>query len=178
MPFFAEDFVMTYRNKGFTLIELLAVIAILAVLLAVVTPWVGDYVTTAQKLSDRRTLSVLNEALDRYKTEGGSLSALTEGTPMGHVLLHLQTPVVWAGFTHSFLRAAQTYRAQSLAATGSGSSYRLTQYGTYTQEEGTTPVHLFSPDEALDRYKTEGGSLSALTEGTLWDMCFCIYKRP
>ncbi len=140
MPFFAEDFVMTYRNKGFTLIELLAVIAILAVLLAVVTPWVGDYVTTAQKLSDRRTLSVLNEALDRYKTEGGSLSALTEGTPMGHVLLHLQTPVVWAGFTHSFLRAAQTYRAQSLAATGSGSSYRLTQYGTYTQEEGTTPV--------------------------------------
>jgi hypothetical protein len=64
---------------------------------------------------------------------------------MGHVLLHLQTPVVWAGFTHSFLRAAQTYRAQSLAATGSGSSYRLTQYGTYTQRRERLLWHLFSP---------------------------------
>ena len=82
-------------------------------------------------------LYTLNDAVNRYKTQGGGTTGLTVGASIGRVLRQLKTPVNWAGKSHQFLRSASTYSARSLRAVGSGAQYRFYSYDGY---EGETPA--------------------------------------
>ena len=82
-----------YKKTGFTLVELLAAIGIIALLVTVAGVFVINYVSYSKKVSDQRTLEVLNDALTRYKCEGGRVAALTVSTPIPHVIAALQTAV-------------------------------------------------------------------------------------
>ncbi len=124
-------------SVSFTLVEMMAVIAIVAGLLALIIPWVGNYVHSAKYHADHQTLTVLNDAITRYKCEGGEVGALTQGMDYTNLLARLRTPVSWSGFDHQFLTGQGQYdKARTVASTGSGRSFRLTQYDTYTQESG------------------------------------------
>ena len=94
--------------------------------------YIPSYIAYAQQQSDQRTLYVLNDALTRYKTQGGNVSALTIGTPIGHVISAMQTPVNWAGMTAQFIQTGVTYPARSLQAVGNGAQYHFVSYNSYT----------------------------------------------
>jgi len=113
------------------MVELIAAIAIVAILVAVMVPAIGNFVETSRRTADRQTLAVLNDALNRYKMQGGDISALTSGASVGNVLSALQAPVSWAGVTHQFLKAGTTYTAASISSAGEGAQYRFSRYGTY-----------------------------------------------
>jgi prepilin-type N-terminal cleavage/methylation domain-containing protein len=120
------------HRSGFTLIELLATIAIVAVIVVSALFYIPSYISWAQQNADQQTLAVLNDALTRYKNEGGNVGALTLGAPLGHILTAMQTPVTWAGMTHQFLNTGFTYPARSLQATGNGAQFVFYQYNSYT----------------------------------------------
>ncbi len=125
------------RKGGFTLLEALVVIAIVAALGALIIPWVFNYVRSAKYHADHQTLTVLNDAITRYKCEGGNVSALTAGMDYTNLLTRLRTPVGWCGFDHQFLTSQGQYdKAQTVVSTGSGRTFRLTQYDTYSEETG------------------------------------------
>jgi len=121
---------------GFTLVELLATVAIIAVLVTAAVVYVPALINWAQQTSDERTLLVLNDALNRYKCEGGNVAALTSGAAIKHVISALRTPVTWSGMSHQFLEGAFTRPARSIFATGNGALYHFTQYNTYAAESG------------------------------------------
>ncbi len=125
------------RKRGFTFLEGLAVVAIVAALLAVTLPWVFNYVGEAKRQADRRTLVVLNDAVTRYKCEGGNVSALTAGMNYTNLLARLRTPVSWSGFEHQFLTGQGQYdKAKTIISEGNGKSFRLTRYDTYSEDGG------------------------------------------
>jgi len=142
----------TYAHSGFTLVELIATIAILAAIVALSLPFIANYITQARQTADRQTLEVLNSAINRYKTQGGSLNALTAGKPQNRLLLALQTPVNWTGLSHQFLRDNfYVPEGVTLAAAGSGSTYRLTQYGSYIAEVGGSEVPVLVVYPPMDK---------------------------
>jgi len=128
------------NNKAyaFTMVELIATIAIMAIILATVIPAAVNYVNTARRTANQKTLAVLNDALNRYKMQGGSLSALTATASIANVISRLQTPVVWNGLSHQFLQDSTVINAASLAGIGSGQTYRFYRYGDYSSETPTT----------------------------------------
>lgn len=129
------------QSRAFTLIELIATIAVLAAITTAGLFFVGSYVQSAKQNADKQTLFVLNDALNRYKTQGGGVAALTSGAPIKNVLARLQTPVSWNGLTHQVLQTGKTFLGRSIDALGSGSQYRFTRFNTFTTEAGGT-----SPD--------------------------------
>jgi type IV pilus assembly protein PilA len=64
-------------KKGFTLLELLATIAIMAVLVAAVLPFVSNYTSWAKKTQAQRSALLIADAINRYN----GLSELSE-TPV------------------------------------------------------------------------------------------------
>lgn len=120
--------------RAFTLVELLASIAIIGMLLAAVIFTVSNYVAYARTTARKQTLLVLNDALTRYKTQGGGTAGLTVGASIGRVLRQLRTPVEWCGRTHQFLDAAATYPARSLHAVGNHAQYHFYGYDGYEGE--------------------------------------------
>lgn len=131
------------RRSAFTMVELIAAIAIVAILVAVMIPAVGNFVRTSRETADRQTLAVLNDAINRYKMQGGDVSALTEGKYYGHLLDALRTPVTWNGMTHQFLLSSDPAfdAASTLQASGDGADYKITALGSYTEEAGGSPVN-------------------------------------
>lgn len=121
-------------RKGFTLIELLAAIGIIAGLLVVAGVYIGGYIGEARRRADAQTLTVLNDAITRYKTQGGGTSGFTLGAPIGNILSRLQQPLNWNGLSHQVMKTGTTYPARSLKATGSGSAYRFYQYNSFTEK--------------------------------------------
>ena len=121
------------------MLELLSAILIIAVLATMVTFFTASYIQWSQQTSDKQTLTILNDALTRYKGEGGNVAALTAGAPVGHVVTALQTAVTWGGqggINHIFLNTGKTYLGRSLSVLGTGAQYRFTRYNTYTNEPG------------------------------------------
>lgn len=59
------------RTGGFTLIELLVVLAIVAVLLAIVTPRYFSSLDRAREAALRQTLFVMRDAIDKYHGDTG-----------------------------------------------------------------------------------------------------------
>jgi prepilin-type N-terminal cleavage/methylation domain-containing protein len=137
MPAFPQHSisVMPRRSQqAFTLIELLTVIAITAVLVTAALFFTISYVNYAQQNADKQTLTVLNDALTRYKCEGGNMNALTAGAPVGHVITALQTAITFGGsggYGHQVLQAGKTYPARSLSSGGQGSSYIFYKFNSY-----------------------------------------------
>ena len=117
--------------RGFTLIEILAAIAVTAVLVTVAGFFVVSYVGWAKETADKQTLAVLNDALTRYKTEGGDITALTQNAPISHVLTKMASTISWAGMSHNVMQSGVTYPARSLTAIGNGANYQFTKYNTY-----------------------------------------------
>ena len=159
-------------NKGFTLVELIAVIAIVAIIVGMVVPTAINYVTNARQTADKQTLAVLNDAINRYKMEGGSLAALTAGKPYANLLTELQTPVSWNGLSHQFLRGGGPYeQAMTVAATGSGRSYKLTGINSYNEGSGTAIVsggQVVSPN-LVDEDFEQGGTPSGWVGSGTYD---------
>lgn len=145
---------------GYTLIELLAILAIITVLVASLVVFIPDFISWAHQTSDKQTLTVLNDTLTRYKTEGGDIVSLTTGVPTGNVLGRMQKTITWGGIGHQVMRSGITYRASSISVLGALAQYRFTRYNTYTSEVGgiTNP-----------NINTPGGGLSTswgFDEGT------------
>ena len=121
------------------MLELLSAILIIAVLATMVTFFTASYIQWSQQISDKQTLTILNDALTRYKGEGGNVAALTAGAPVGHVVTALQTAVTWGGqggINHIFLNSGKTYLGRSLSVAGSGAAYRFTRFNTFANESG------------------------------------------
>jgi prepilin-type N-terminal cleavage/methylation domain-containing protein len=127
---------MTRSHHAFTLIELLAAVAIMAALIVGALFFTASYITWAHNTADQRSLIVLNDALNRYKTEGGNISALTSGAQISHVLTKMATTLNWAGMSHNVMQAGVTYQGRSIDSIGNGASYHFTRYNTYTAELG------------------------------------------
>jgi len=118
-------------KQAFTMVELIATIAIVAILVAVMVPAIGNFVQTSRQTADKQTLAVLNDALNRYKMQGGDISVLTSGANVANVLGYLQNAQGWGGVTHQFLQSGATYPASSISASGEGVTYQFTAYGSY-----------------------------------------------
>ncbi len=121
-------------RRAFTFIEILAVLAIVAALTAIGIYFVASYLAESKQVAKKQVLFVLNDALTRYKTQGGTTRGLTVGASIGRVLRQLRTPVDWVGQTHQFLDGAITYPARSLQAVGNLATYRFYGYDGYIGE--------------------------------------------
>jgi len=113
------------------MVELIAAIAIVAILVAVMVPAIGNFVSTSRQTADKQTLSVLNDALNRYKMQGGDVSVLTSGASIKNVIVALQSDTVWGGVTHQFLQSGVSYLSASLSARGNGAQYEFSRYNSY-----------------------------------------------
>lgn len=120
--------------RAFTLVELLATIAILALIVTVAGVYIGDYVNNARTVTAKKNLAMLNDALTRYKGQGGDVKKLTVGASIPGVFTKLKTTVTWAGKKHQFLQSGFTYPARSLLAIGNHHQYRFYGYGAYKSE--------------------------------------------
>ena len=139
--------------KAFTLVELLATITIIAVLVVSALFFTVSYVSNARLIAAKQNYTVLQDALNRFKGQGGGVAGLTVGTPIANVISAMKTPVNWVGLTQQFLNTSFTYPARSIYATGSGQSYHFTQVDTYVNEPGGT-----SPAAAPAFVAVPGGS--------------------
>jgi hypothetical protein len=90
----------------------------------------------SQTVVSQQKYTVLNDALTRYKGEGGNINALTVGAPWSDVITTLQTPVVWAGVSHQFLNSGFTCPGRSISVVGSGQQYQITRYNSFTSQAG------------------------------------------
>jgi type II secretory pathway pseudopilin PulG len=168
-------------GSAFTLVELLSAVAILAVLTTALVFFVGSYITWSQNVADQRTLLVLNDALTRYKCEGGNVNALTVGANIGGVLAQLQTPTTWGdattGFSHQFLQAGVTYPARSLLAVGNQQQYHFTQYNSYTGETPAagTPTSQYPYGQGVG-YMDSGGAGYPIDQGTTSSTGWIVFR--
>ena len=119
------------RPNAFTLVELLSTIVIIALLVSAVVIYIPQFISWSRLNSDKQTLTVLNDALTRYKTEGGGTNAFTVLTTPDHVISLLSQSITWAGRGHQVLKTGQTYPAHSLSAVGAGTSYRFIRFNSY-----------------------------------------------
>lgn len=133
------------RCRAFTLVELIAVIAIAAILATVAMVYIVGAVQAARTTAEKGTLSVLNDTLNRYKCEGGDISALTSGAPIKNVLAKLAGTINWNGFYHTVMSKATTYQAKSLSAQGDQKTYRFYRYNTYNafSDGADTPIYKY-----------------------------------
>jgi type II secretory pathway pseudopilin PulG len=113
------------------MIELLCAVLIIGALIAGALFTISSYTAWARQTSDKQTLTVLNDALTRYKCEGGDLTALTSGANVGRVLAKLATPISWSGYQHQVMAKGVTYPSRSLQGAGFRQSYRFTRYNSF-----------------------------------------------
>ena len=84
-----------------TLVELLATIAVAAALIGGAIYFTASYTVWAKQTTEKEIYTVLNDELNRYKSNGGNVSALTIGAPMSDIFAALQTPITPAGMPSS-----------------------------------------------------------------------------
>ena len=126
------------KNSGFTIMELKMVVVIIAILSAAAIPLAVNYVQHARRVADKQTLTVLNAAINDYKTQGGNANALTAGKPFANLITLLQTPVTHYGLTQQFLKSTDDFpNALTVEAAGSGQAYHLTRYNSFNQGGGS-----------------------------------------
>ena len=79
-------------KRGFTLIELLATLSIMAIMGAVIFPFVANYIGKANRNTNFRSLKLLNDAIDRYQAlKFESFDQLASDTNTGWGLKDAQT---------------------------------------------------------------------------------------
>ena len=121
----------------------------------------ANYVTWARNTSDKQTYTILNDALTRWKTEGGNVGVLTVGTPVGEVLRYMLSPITLAGnMSHTCLRPGSTYPAKSIVAAGNHAQYYFAQYNSYN--DGTvalgTPTSQYPYGQGVCYLANDGSS--------------------
>ena len=131
------------------MLELLSAILIIAVLATMVTFFTASYIQWSQQVADQRTLVVLNDALTRYKCEGGDLTALTSGAPAGHIISKLTNPINWNGYVHQVMQTGVTYSSKSLTGAGYHQTFKFTGYNSFS-----TPVN--PGQDIVDRLASQG----------------------
>jgi prepilin-type N-terminal cleavage/methylation domain-containing protein len=119
------------KQTAFTLVELLATIVIIALLVGAVVIYIPQFINWSRQTSDKQTLTVLNDALTRYKTEGGGVNAFTVTTTPDHVIALLTKTITFAGRGHQVLKTGQTYPAHSLSTVGQYATYRFIRFNSY-----------------------------------------------
>ena len=70
------------KNSGFTLIELLATLVIIATIAALLFPFIQTYITMANQITNIRSMSLMQDAMDRYRAVNDSFNGWggTSGT--------------------------------------------------------------------------------------------------
>ncbi len=135
------------------MIELLAMVAIIAVIVALVVPWVGNYTNWAQTTATQHTVAVLNEALNEYRSlgginkshslEGAAGTTLNEQTLTNSVISALATGFTCGNERKTFLNQSSDLDTTSIGSTGQGLRFRfvanLTQSGSTPPEEPPAP---------------------------------------
>ena len=150
MGFQAQKMTAPPRNsRAFTMLELLSAILIIAVLATMVTFFTASYIQWSQQVADQRTLVVLNDALTRYKCEGGDMNALTSGAPAGHIIAKLANTINWNGYVHQVMQKGVTYSSKSLTGAGYHQTFKFTGYNSYS-----TPVN--PGQDIVDRLASQG----------------------
>src|SRR5581483_7125032 len=125
------------RENSMTMLELLVTILIVAALIAGVIFFIANYVSWSQNTADKQTYTILNDALTRYKTQGGGVSGLTYDATIDRVLAALQTQTTWVkGQSYQFLDSGVTYHGRSIGETGTGAQYHFSRYNTYYDGSG------------------------------------------
>jgi len=154
------------------MVELLASIAIIAIIVGIMIPIAGGFIETGKVTSDRQTLAVLNDALNRYKMQGGDLSVLTSGASVGNILKKLAEPITWAGVTHQFLKGGSTYNVDGIETEGEGSQYSFTSYaspGSPGSDGPPVPSSIVISASTLSPAYNESVSFTSTgTTGTTW----------
>jgi len=150
---------------AFTLIEPLTTVTIIAVLVTVAVFAFTSIATWAHQTSDRQTLTILNDALNRYKCEGGSLTALTSGAPIDDVTALMCSPINWGGMTHYVMQSGVTYHGRSIDSIGNGVSYHFSRFNTYQDGEtgGSSPTGADNSSYPYGQgvgYESNGGNAS------------------
>jgi len=117
------------------MIELLAMVAIMAVVVALVIPWVGNYTNWAQTTTTQHTVAVLNEALNEYRSLGGinkshSLEGaagitLNEQTLTDNVISALATGFTCGNERKTFLSRREHIDTTAIGSTGQGLRFRF-----------------------------------------------------
>jgi general secretion pathway protein G len=79
------------KRRGFTLIELLVVMAIVATLLAIVTPRYFRHLDHAKETALHQTLNVVRDAIDKFRADKDRYPATLEELVEQHYLR--ETPV-------------------------------------------------------------------------------------
>ena len=102
-------------KKGFTLLELLATIAIMAVLIAAVLPFVSNYTTWAKNTQAKRSALIVADAINRYNSlvqvaaDKSSLITGSEGqAAISARLLGTAQTVTVGDMTNKFIAKALT----------------------------------------------------------------------
>lgn len=107
---------------GFTLIELLATLTIMAVIAAILFPFVTNYTKKANHDTSLRSLRILQDAMDRYRAVNTDFSGWPIGTGDGGTTLSsyklLQSTAGEAGQIISDISAAGTNQTLRLPTDG------------------------------------------------------------
>jgi prepilin-type N-terminal cleavage/methylation domain-containing protein len=92
-------------KNGFTLLELLATIAIMAVLIAAVLPFVSDYTSWAKRTQANRSALLVADAINRYNALQvvGSGAVISASNWTTQLLGHGASPVIIDGIKSKFL---------------------------------------------------------------------------
>lgn len=67
------------KEEGFTLVELLAVLAILALIVGIAIPMIGNVVTNAKKSTDKAQTELVEDAAQIYFLDNVSATTVTVG---------------------------------------------------------------------------------------------------
>jgi len=153
------------RRAAFTLVELLSVIAIVAVLATAAVYFTASYVQWSKNVADQRTLLVLNDAITRYKTEGGGTSSFTVGAPIGNVIARLQSVITYGGQGHQVMQAGVTYPARSISAMGTGAQYQFYRYNTSASQtpSASTPTSDYPHGQLVGTMGNGGGPYNGIS---------------
>ena len=125
-------------KKGFTLIELLATIAIMAVLIAAVLPFVSNYRAWASQTVANRSARLVYDAINRYNalTPGSAIDGTTPITAVESALVGAGS-LAFQVSSDSFVLPGDRFLGKldtNFAVSGSASSLSVTYTGpgTYT----------------------------------------------
>jgi prepilin-type N-terminal cleavage/methylation domain-containing protein len=186
-------------SRAFTMIELLSVVVLIAVIVVLALPWVGDYASWAQQTTTRRTVAVLNESLNEYRALGGlkkgysMLGSHGEGLTINATTLTeaaikgLRDGFIHKGKTLAFIRPNEDVDLTTIASTGEKGLFRfVTNVNAPTSTEPEEPIDA-DAQAIIDAIEDTGVSLSVSQESAIltfvttgkadgwWDKMLGIY---
>lgn len=120
------------KKSGFSLIELLVVVAIIAILVGVATPYYSDYVKESKRTKAKQDLDALKQAVVLFNSQEDSpyLGVLATGTTATEGKLPILGETDFNGLQGTYLTYVPTDPW--------GKNYKLDPYGCFVYSEGPT----------------------------------------